>query len=61
MLVNLQEMSLDNNPICTHKYYKRNLIAIMAGSPLKVLDSRRLTVSSLCCCNYAASPSESKS
>jgi hypothetical protein len=44
-LYNLQEMSLDNNPICADKYYKRNLIACMAQSALKVLDSKRLSVS----------------
>ena len=38
----LQELTLDNNPICNHKNYKRNIIGQLLS--LKSLDTKRITV-----------------
>ena len=40
---NLQELSLDNNPVCSLEIgtYKRDLLALLSG--LRKLDSKRIT------------------
>ena len=42
-IANLQELSLDNNPVCALEVatYKRDLLALLPG--LRKLDSRRIT------------------
>lgn len=39
---NLQELSLDNNPLSIEKNYKRNVLAQLIS--LKKLDSKKVTV-----------------
>jgi len=44
-ITNLQELTLDNNPLSAEKNYKRNLLAQL--SALKKLDSKKVTVTVL--------------
>ena len=43
-IINLQELTLDNNPLSTEKNYKRNILAQLVS--LRKLDSKKVTVSS---------------
>jgi hypothetical protein len=40
--VNLQELAMDNNPLCSEKNYKRNVIGQLLS--LKKFDAKRITV-----------------
>ncbi len=42
LVSNIQELTLDNNPIAKEKTYRRNVVANFAN--LKKLDSKRVTV-----------------
>lgn len=42
-IINLQELTLDNNPLSAEKNYKRNILAQLVN--LRKLDSKKVTVS----------------
>lgn len=44
-IINLQELTLDNNPLSAEKNYKRNILAQLVN--LRKLDSKKVTVSFL--------------